>query len=67
MMNNSKLAATVLELVGLDHSGMSSEANLLDESQMPGRDIADIELSENDIASGYQLTSESLPQEGVPA
>ncbi|MFE4082569.1 alpha/beta hydrolase, partial [Paenarthrobacter sp. YIM B13468] len=46
---------------------MSSEATLLDESQLPGKDLAAVELSENDIEAGYRLTSESLPQEGVPA
>ena len=66
-MTQSQAATIELELVNLDHWGMSPDANVSDDDQTPGKDLATFELSENDSGSEYHLTLESLPQEGVPA
>jgi enterochelin esterase-like enzyme len=67
-MNPSQAATIELELVDLDHCGMTTaDADLSEDSQTPSKDLATFELSENDMVSEYHLTFESLPQEGVPA
>ncbi|MBT2585435.1 hypothetical protein, partial [Arthrobacter sp. ISL-95] len=65
-MTHTQVAATELELVDLDHWGMMTNDDDL-ANALPLKDIAMYELSENDTVSEYRLTSESLPQEGVPA
>ncbi|MFE4080298.1 alpha/beta hydrolase, partial [Paenarthrobacter sp. YIM B13468] len=65
-MAHTQVAATELELVDLDHWGMMTNDDDL-ANTLPLKDIAMYELSENDTVSEYRLTSESLPQEGVPA
>ncbi|BCW48016.1 hypothetical protein [Arthrobacter sp. StoSoilB13] len=65
-MTYPQVAATELELVDLDHWGMLTNDDDLAHT-LPRKDISTYELSENDTASEYMLTSDSLPRDGVPA